>query len=177
MNIQECKIRKTFINCNTRWEKQSFTLAAAKETRTICMGRNCKSTRRMGHCRCTLHSPGNRHTRCTWHIFCSSSQTSSGGSLGRAMDTFIFVGESSLLKRAFVKLCRQMHINRLWLTECVWRIFLIGTFFSDAKNMASDVRNIIIKILIEKGQMTEQQAQAYLKKMETQKRLSSDVWS
>lgn len=48
---------------------------------------------------------------------------------------------------------------------------------SDAKNMASDVRNIIIKILIEKGEMTEQNAQAYLKKMEIQKRLSSDVWS
>lgn len=43
--------------------------------------------------------------------------------------------------------------------------------------MASDVRNIIIKILVDKTQMTEQQAQAYLKKMETQKRLSSDVWS
>lgn len=43
--------------------------------------------------------------------------------------------------------------------------------------MASDVRNILMKVLIEKGQMTEQQAAAYLKKMETQKRLSSDVWS
>lgn len=43
--------------------------------------------------------------------------------------------------------------------------------------MASDVRNIIIKILMEKGEMTEQNAHAYLKKMEIQKRLSSDVWS
>lgn len=43
--------------------------------------------------------------------------------------------------------------------------------------MAADVRNIIIKILQEKGQMTEQQAHAYLKKMETHKRWSADVWS
>lgn len=43
--------------------------------------------------------------------------------------------------------------------------------------MASDVRNIILKILQEKGSMSEQQAIAYLKKMETQKRFSADVWS
>lgn len=43
--------------------------------------------------------------------------------------------------------------------------------------MASDVRNVILKVIMEKGQMTEQQATAYLKKMETQKRLSADVWS
>lgn len=49
--------------------------------------------------------------------------------------------------------------------------------FRDAKSMAADVRNIIIKILQEKGNMTDQQAQAYLKKMETHKRWSADVWS
>lgn len=43
--------------------------------------------------------------------------------------------------------------------------------------MANDVRNVILKIIQEKGDMTEQQALAYLKKMETQKRLSADVWS
>lgn len=43
--------------------------------------------------------------------------------------------------------------------------------------MAADVRNIVLKIIQEKGQMTEQQAQAFLKKMETQKRMSADVWS
>lgn len=57
-------------------------------------------------------------------------------------------------------------------------IFVLSVYCcSDAKNMASDVRNIIIKILMEKGGMQESAAQAYLKKMETQKRLSSDVWS
>lgn len=43
--------------------------------------------------------------------------------------------------------------------------------------MASDVRNVLLKVLTEKGKMDEGQATAYLKKMETQKRLSADVWS
>lgn len=41
--------------------------------------------------------------------------------------------------------------------------------------MANDVRNVMIKIL--QKSMDKQQAAAYLKKMETQKRLSADVWS
>ena len=43
--------------------------------------------------------------------------------------------------------------------------------------MAPDVRNVVMKIIQDKGQMNEQQASAYLKKMETQKRYSADVWS
>lgn len=43
--------------------------------------------------------------------------------------------------------------------------------------MAVDVRNVILRIIQEKGGMTEEQAQAYYKKMETQKRISMDVWS
>lgn len=43
--------------------------------------------------------------------------------------------------------------------------------------MAVDVRNIILKIIQEKGSLTEEQAQVYYKKMETQKRISMDVWS
>ena len=63
----------------------------------------------------------------------------------------------------------------------LWRIIgeNNGHFYicGDARNMASDVRNVITKILINKGNMTEDDAVAYLKKMETQKRLSADVWS
>uniref|UniRef100_A0A6M2DVS6 NADPH--hemoprotein reductase n=1 Tax=Xenopsylla cheopis TaxID=163159 RepID=A0A6M2DVS6_XENCH len=47
----------------------------------------------------------------------------------------------------------------------------------DARTMASDVRNIVMKVIMSKGNMNEQQAQAYIKKMEAQKRYSSDVWS
>lgn len=49
--------------------------------------------------------------------------------------------------------------------------------YRDARTMARDVNDIVRKVLIEKGNMDEQQAQAYLKKMEAQKRYSSDVWS
>lgn len=47
----------------------------------------------------------------------------------------------------------------------------------DAKNMAKDVHNIILNLVQEKGQMSEADAQAYVKKMEGQKRYSTDVWS
>ena len=48
---------------------------------------------------------------------------------------------------------------------------------SDAKNMANDVRNILINIIKTKGNMDEAAALQYLKKMEAQKRYSADVWS
>ena len=50
-------------------------------------------------------------------------------------------------------------------------------FFSDAKNMARDVHNILLKVIMEKGEMTEIKAADYIKRMESQKRYSSDVWS
>lgn len=43
--------------------------------------------------------------------------------------------------------------------------------------MARDVHDLVLKVIIEKGGLTEQQAVAYLKKMEAQKRYSADVWS
>jgi len=58
--------------------------------------------------------------------------------------------------------------------------FLIFNFFndfSDAKNMATDVRNILLNIIKTRGNMGDAEAQQYIKKMETQKRYSADVWS
>ncbi|XP_018914300.2 NADPH--cytochrome P450 reductase isoform X1 [Bemisia tabaci] len=54
-----------------------------------------------------------------------------------------------------------------------------GHFYvcGDAKNMAKDVHNIVLKVVQEKGNMTDSQALAYVKKMEAQKRYSADVWS
>lgn len=43
--------------------------------------------------------------------------------------------------------------------------------------MANDVRNILLNIVKTKGNMTETDAQQYLKKMDAQKRYSADVWS
>ncbi|XP_050492302.1 NADPH--cytochrome P450 reductase isoform X1 [Bombus huntii] len=47
----------------------------------------------------------------------------------------------------------------------------------DAKNMARDVHNILLKVVMEKGKMSESDAADYIKKMDSQKRYSSDVWS
>nr|ACL01092.1 cytochrome P450 reductase [Ochlerotatus sollicitans] len=54
-----------------------------------------------------------------------------------------------------------------------------GHFYicGDAKNMATDVRNILLKVLQSKGNMSESEAVQYIKKMEAQKRYSADVWS
>lgn len=43
--------------------------------------------------------------------------------------------------------------------------------------MARDVHNILLKVVQEKGNMTELEATDYIKKMESQKRYSTDVWS
>lgn len=43
--------------------------------------------------------------------------------------------------------------------------------------MATDVRNILLNIVKTKGNMTDVEAQQYVKKMEAQKRYSADVWS
>jgi len=47
----------------------------------------------------------------------------------------------------------------------------------DAKMMAKDVHNIIEEVVIEHGKMSKEEAEAYIKKMEQQKRYSADVWS
>lgn len=49
--------------------------------------------------------------------------------------------------------------------------------FSDARKMAKDVHNIIVQVVMDKGQMNNSQALNYVKKMEQQKRYSADVWS
>uniref|UniRef100_A0A1A9UHQ5 NADPH--cytochrome P450 reductase n=1 Tax=Glossina austeni TaxID=7395 RepID=A0A1A9UHQ5_GLOAU len=65
--------------------------------------------------------------------------------------------------------------------DLLWRVLgeNNGHFYicGDAKNMAVDVRNILVKILKTKGNMNEPDAVQYLKKMEAQKRYSADVWS
>ncbi|XP_076045478.1 cytochrome P450 reductase [Oratosquilla oratoria] len=63
----------------------------------------------------------------------------------------------------------------------VWRIIgkEKGHFYvcGDAKSMARDVHSIIIKICQTEGGMSDSEAETYVKKMVTQKRYSSDVWS
>merc|ERR1719295_1619192 len=47
----------------------------------------------------------------------------------------------------------------------------------DAKMMAKDVRNIIWEICRDFGKMSETDAETFVKKLESQKRYSADVWS
>jgi len=47
----------------------------------------------------------------------------------------------------------------------------------DAKMMAKDVRNIIVEVVQKGGEMSPEEAEKYVKKMEQQKRYSADVWS
>lgn len=47
----------------------------------------------------------------------------------------------------------------------------------DAKSMARDVNSVIVKLCQTEGKMDQTQAELYVKKMITQKRYSSDVWS
>ncbi|XP_015190059.1 PREDICTED: NADPH--cytochrome P450 reductase isoform X2 [Polistes dominula] len=47
----------------------------------------------------------------------------------------------------------------------------------DARNMARDVHNILLKVVKEKGNMSDKEASMYIKQMDSQKRYSSDVWS
>ncbi|KAH8334616.1 NADPH--cytochrome P450 reductase [Drosophila kikkawai] len=65
--------------------------------------------------------------------------------------------------------------------DLIWKVIgeNKGHFYicGDAKNMAVDVRNILVKILSTKGAMSEADAVQYIKKMEAQKRYSADVWS
>ena len=44
-------------------------------------------------------------------------------------------------------------------------------------NWVSDHASILTEIVMKHGQKSEEDAQAFIKKMETQKRYSADVWS
>ena len=62
----------------------------------------------------------------------------------------------------------------------VWQLLEQGAHLyvcGDAKMMAKDVRNIILDICKNDGGMDEKEAETFVKKMESQKRYSADVWS
>lgn len=47
----------------------------------------------------------------------------------------------------------------------------------DARSMAKDVRDIILDVIANFGQKSKTEAEAFLKRMESQRRYSADVWS
>ena len=74
-----------------------------------------------------------------------------------------FAGKSTLVES-------NLH-SRIYLT-----LVFVGRL-RDARNMARDVPDIIIEICSKYGQMSASEAQAFVKKLETQRRYSADVWS
>jgi len=76
---------------------------------------------------------------------------------------------------------KQYVTHRLRETKSeVWSLLDQGAHLyvcGDAKMMAKDVRNIVTEICQEEGGMREDVAEAFVKKLETQKRYSADVWS
>jgi len=62
----------------------------------------------------------------------------------------------------------------------VWQLLEQGAHLyvcGDAKMMAKDVRNIILDICKSDGGMDDKEAETFVKKLESQKRYSADVWS
>ncbi|KAH8361322.1 hypothetical protein KR084_009177 [Drosophila pseudotakahashii] len=78
-------------------------------------------------------------------------------------------------KKVYVQHLLEEDADLIWnvIGENKGHFYICG----DAKNMAVDVRNILMKILSTKGNMNEADAVQYIKKMEAQKRYSADVWS
>lgn len=65
-------------------------------------------------------------------------------------------------------------------TKSTWRLLQQGAHIyvcGDAKNMARDVQETFIEIASEEGSMTREEATAYVKRLESQKRYQADVWS
>lgn len=50
-------------------------------------------------------------------------------------------------------------------------------YFSDARNMARDVHNLLVTIVKENGGLSDNEAIDYVKKLSAKGRYSVDVWS
>lgn len=78
-------------------------------------------------------------------------------------------------KKVYVTHLLRQNTEEIWkiIGENNGHIYVCG----DARSMARDVHDIILEIIQEQGQKTKQEAEAYFKKMESQRRYSADVWS
>ncbi|GBP76213.1 NADPH--cytochrome P450 reductase [Eumeta japonica] len=78
-------------------------------------------------------------------------------------------------QKVYVTHLLEQNSKQLWdiLGNRNGHIYICG----DAKNMAVDVRNIILKAIQEEGGRSETEAAQFLKKLESMKRYSADVWS
>ncbi|XP_071178692.1 NADPH--cytochrome P450 reductase-like isoform X1 [Mytilus galloprovincialis] len=76
--------------------------------------------------------------------------------------------------KVYVQHLLEQNSEETWkLLENGGHIYVCG----DARNMARDVHNVILKVLMEKGNMDNEKAENYIKKMQNKGRYSCDVWS
>ncbi|XP_047509863.1 NADPH--cytochrome P450 reductase isoform X1 [Pieris napi] len=78
-------------------------------------------------------------------------------------------------KKVYVTHLLEKNLDQIWdvIGKRNGHFYICG----DAKNMAVDVRNIVTKAIIEKGGRSESEATQFLKKLESMKKYSADVWS
>lgn len=77
-------------------------------------------------------------------------------------------------KKVYVQHLLEKNAEETWkLLEAGGHIYVCG----DARNMARDVHNTLLKTLMDKGNMDTGKAENYIKKMQNKGRYSCDVWS
>nr|SVE75622.1 EOG090X027R [Daphnia hispanica] len=78
-------------------------------------------------------------------------------------------------KKVYVTHLLKDHGEYIWriISEENGHIYVCG----DARNMARDVHDIIVDVCRNYGQLSSSEAHAFVKKLETQRRYSADVWS
>ncbi|KHN78699.1 NADPH--cytochrome P450 reductase [Toxocara canis] len=99
------------------------------------------------------------------------------------LDEYVKDGVLSELHVAFSRVSnKKVYVqDKLWENrESVWNAIENGAHIyvcGDARNMARDVRNTLLKTFIEVGGKTESEAQKMLKDLERHRRYQADVWS
>jgi len=78
-------------------------------------------------------------------------------------------------EKVYVTHLLKQHKDEVWrlLGQENGHLYVCG----DARSMARDVHDVVLDIAQEKGGLSKDAANAFVKKMEAQKRYSADVWS
>ncbi|PAV58156.1 hypothetical protein WR25_11779 isoform C [Diploscapter pachys] len=99
------------------------------------------------------------------------------------LEAFVDAGVLTHLECAFSRAqAEKVYVqNKLWQTkERIWDALVQGAHIyvcGDARNMARDVQNTLLRIIREVGGKSEDEAVNYFKELEKHKRYQADVWS
>ncbi|KRX14444.1 NADPH--cytochrome P450 reductase, partial [Trichinella nelsoni] len=101
---------------------------------------------------------------------------------GQELEAWLKDGTLSELHVAFSRdQPRKVYVQHLMLErkQSIWSLLQNGAFFyvcGDARNMARDVHSALMQIIAGEGDMNADEAAAYFKQLESQKRYQADVW-